>query len=95
MREQGFLKPGEERAAEAPNSSPWYLQGGQQGDGARSFTVVCGFRLKKEEVQSGYKEKKNHCEDNHSLEVFKTRPDKALATWSEVCVSPCLGQEVG
>ena len=52
-------------AAEAPNSSPQYLQGGQQGDGARSFTVVCGgktrgggLKLKKGEVQSGYKEKK-------------------------------------
>lgn len=81
MREQGLFGL-EKTAAEAPNSSPQYLQGGQQGDGARSFAVLCGrkrggggLKLKKGEIQSFYKEKKkkkNHCEDNHPLEIFKT-----------------------
>ena len=30
----------------APDSSPRYLQGCQQGDGARCFTVVCGGRMR-------------------------------------------------
>lgn len=61
---EGLGQPGEEAAAEAPNSSPQYLQGGQQGDRARSFIVVHsrktrggGLRSKKGEVQSSYKEK--------------------------------------
>lgn len=37
-----LLQPGEEMVAERPNSSPWYLQGGQQRSGARSFTMMCG-----------------------------------------------------
>lgn len=46
-----------------------------------------GLKLKKEEVQSGYKGKKppKHREDNHPLEVFKTRPDKALTTGLSLC----------
>lgn len=35
----GLAQPREEAAARAPNSSPQNQQGGQQGDGARSYTV--------------------------------------------------------
>jgi len=51
-------------AAEAPNSSPRYLQGGQQRNGARPPAVACGretrgggLDLKKGELERGYEEK--------------------------------------
>lgn len=38
------------------------------------------------------KKKKNHCEDNHQSEVFKTQPYKALTTWCDSVSHPALGR---
>lgn len=94
----GLVQPGEEAAAQAPNSSPQNLQGGQQRDGARSFTARCGrktrgsdLKLRRGRLRMAIR-KKNKITMNmtvawkFSIHIWI----KALTTWFEFVSYPAL-----